>query len=706
MKASETKLLDFLHSSRQFAIPIYQRTYSWTDKECRQLWDDIVRAGSDDNISVHFVGSIVYIDKADANLTSWEPLLVIDGQQRLTSVSLLLAALARAVEEAEPFDGFSRRKIENYYLLNPEETGERHFKLLLSQTDKASLTAIVDKQELPKERSLRIEQNFNLFEELVASRKDDLVAVCKGLNKLLMVDIKLKRGEDNPQLIFESMNSLGKELSQADLIRNFILMGLEHELQTTLYDNFWRPMEVDFGQEAYGTHFDGFMRHYLTVKTGDIPRLDDVYEAFKEYFHSSGVAGVDAVVKDIRDYAKHFCAMALNAEPDADLNMAFDDLRQLKVDVAYPFLLELYNDYKAGLLSKEDLLNAVRLVEAYVFRRAICAIPTNSMNKTFATFAKALKKNKYFESIKAHFLSLPSYRRFPSDEEFNRDLQTRDLYNFRSRSYWLRRFENYDRKERVMVDEFTIEHILPQNENLSPEWREALGADWQRIQETWLHTLGNLTLTAYNSEFSDHPFIFKRDMPNSPEKGLKQSPLKLNQGLATLEAWNEDTIKDRARKLASLAVGVWPAPVLPIEILESYRPKANSSVEYTIDDHQYLSKGSEMYGDGVRDLFDAFRKAVLALDPCVTEEFLKLYVAYKAETNFVDVVPQAKRLRVALNMRFTDVIDPKGMCKDVTGVGRWGNGDVEVGLSKIEDLPYVIGLVRQSLEQQLGSEEN
>ena len=205
MKASETKLLDFLHSSRQFAIPIYQRAYSWTEKECRQLWDDVVRAGSDDAISVHFVGSIVYIDKADANLTSWEPLLVIDGQQRLTSVSLLLAALAKAVADAEPFDGFSRRKIENYYLLNPEETGERHFKLLLSQTDKASLTAIVDKQELPKERSLRIEQNFNLFEELVASRKDDLVAVCKGLNKLLMVDIKLKRGEDNPQLIFETM---------------------------------------------------------------------------------------------------------------------------------------------------------------------------------------------------------------------------------------------------------------------------------------------------------------------------------------------------------------------------------------------------------------------------------------------------------------------------------------------------------------------
>ncbi len=704
MKASETKLLDFLHSSRQFAIPIYQRTYSWTEKECRQLWDDIVRAGSDDATSVHFVGSIVYIDKADTNLTSWEPLLVIDGQQRLTSVSLLLAALARAVAEAEPFDGFSRRKIENYYLLNPEETGERHFKLLLSQTDKDSLTAVVGKQEMPTEHSLRIDQNFKLFQELVASRADDLVSVCKGLNKLLMVDIKLKRGEDNPQLIFASMNSLGKELSQADLIRNFILMGLEQGLQTRLYEAYWRPMEKDFGQEAYGTHFDAFMRHYLTVKTGDIPRLDDVYEAFKEYSNSPASAGVEELVKDIRDHARHFCAMALNAESDADLNMAFDDLRQLKVDVAYPFLLEIYNDYKAGTLSKDDLLTIVRLVEAYVFRRAICAIPTNSMNKTFATFTKTLKKDRYLESVKAQFLGLPSYRRFPSNEEFNRDLQTRDLYNFRSRSYWLRRLENYGRKERVMVDELTIEHILPQNENLSQEWRHALGTEWKRIQETWLHTLGNLTLTAYNSEFSDRPFTYKRDMPDAPEKGLKQSPLKLNQGLATLDAWNEVTIKARAGKLATLAVGVWSAPALPADVLEYYRPKPNVSVEYTIDDHPYLSKGSEMYGDGVRALFDALRKALLALDPCVTEEFLKFYVAYKAETNFVDVVPQAKRLRLSLNMRFADVIDPKGLCKDITGVGRWGNGDVEVGLSNMDELPYVIGLVRQSLELQLGND--
>jgi uncharacterized protein with ParB-like and HNH nuclease domain/predicted transport protein len=702
MKATEAKLLDFLKKSPQFVIPIYQRTYSWTEKECRQLWADIVRTGADDKVAVHFVGSIVYIDKADSTVTTWEPLLVIDGQQRLTTVTLLIAALAKCLGDSEPLDGFNADMLRGYYLLNPLEKGERKFKLILSQTDKTTLTAIVGNLEQPQEHSFRVADNFKLFEELIAACGDQVVDVCKGLAKLMMVDIKLKRGEDNPQLIFESMNSTGKELSQADLIRNYILMGLEPDLQTHLYEQYWRPMEIDFGQEAYGTHFDAFMRHYLTVKTGDIPRLNEVYDAFKSHAISTDVAaaGVEALVKDIRNFAGYFCVMALGAEPNPKLKDAFHDLRELKVDVAYPFLLELYDDYKAGTLSEADLLATVRLVEAYVFRRAICAIPTNSMNKTFGTFSKAIKKDRYFESIQAHFLTLPSYRRFPSNEEFHRDIQTRDLYNFRSRSYWLRRLENYNRKERVPVDEYTIEHLLPQNENLSKDWREMLGPDWQRIQQEWLHTLGNLTLTAYNSDYSDLPFTTKRDMPKEPIKGLKLSPLKLNQGLGTLDTWNEATIKERAAKLAQTAVEVWAAPALPADVLNQYRATRSAPTSWTIDNHPTLLTPH------LQPIFEAFRKAVLALDPCVTEEFFKYYVAYKAETNFVDVGPQAKRLKLALNMRADEVNDPKGLCKDVTSIGHFGNGDVEVVLDDLTDLPYVLGLVRQSLELQLGNSDN
>jgi uncharacterized protein with ParB-like and HNH nuclease domain/predicted transport protein len=696
MKATEAKLLAFLKRSPQFVIPIYQRTYSWTEKECRQLWDDILRAGREPAISVHFIGSIVYVEEGLSQVTHQAPLLVIDGQQRLTTVSLLLAALANALGDGEPVDGFSARKVRNYYLLNPDEDGERHFKLLLSQTDKSTLTSLVGGRDLPEPASVRVAQNFELFKRLLVEHGSTLEAVCNGLAKLVVVDIALSRGQDNPQLIFESMNSTGRELSQADLVRNFVLMGLEPKLQTRLYEQYWRPMEVGFGQEAYGTHFDSFMRHYLTVKTGEIPRLDDVYDAFKAYARqpATAEAGVEALVREVRDHARFYCAMALGAEKDKELAEAFHDLRELKVDVAYPFLLELYRDHVDERLPRADLIEIVRLIEAYVFRRNVCAIPANSMNKTFATFGRALKKDRYLESIKAHFLGMRSYRRFPTDEEFHRDLQTRDLYNFRSRSYWLRRFENFGRRERVAVDDYTIEHILPQNEALSAAWQSDIGPEWQRVQQTWLHTLGNLTLSGYNSEYSDHPFKTKRDMP---EIGLRSSPLKLNAGIGQVEKWDEAAIKARASKLASSAVTVWPAPNLSADALAPYQSKPGATTTYTIDDHQYLRAGA------MRDLFEAFRREVLALDPCVAEEFLKLYVAYKAETNFVDVVPQASGLRLTLNVGFSEISDPRGVCKDITGIGRWGNGDVELRLKSREELPYVIGLVRQSLERQLGN---
>lgn len=547
--------------------------------------------------------------------------------------------------------------------------------------------------EEPKDYSLRVTENFALFESLIASHREDLTTICNGLAKLMVVDIALTRGQDNPQLIFESMNSTGRELSQADLIRNFILMGLEPELQTRLYESYWRPMEVDFGQEAYDTHFDGFMRHFLTVKTGDIPNVRAVYEAFKAHARSPAVAeaGVEAMVKEIRDFSRYYCAMALGAERAPELRLAFQDLRELRVDVAYPLLLELYHDYAVDILPGEAFVQAVRLIEAYVFRRAVCAIPTNSLNKTFATFAKSLKKDQYLESIQAHLATLPSYRRFPSDDEFRRDLKTRDLYNFGARrSYWLRRLENHGRKERVAVDEYTIEHILPQNENLGAAWRASLGPDYARVQQTWLHTLGNLTLTGYNSEYSDHPFTAKRDMPG----GFRQSPLRLNEGLGQVEEWNEAAIMARAARLADLALQVWPAPSVTQEDLELYRPTP-ATARYTVHDHPNL------HGSPTRELFDAFRREVLALDRCVIEEFLKVYIAYKAETNFVDVVPQTKRLRLLLNMPFSDIHDPRGRCKDVSQIGRWGNGDVEVTLESLEDLPYVMALVRQSFERQM-----
>jgi uncharacterized protein with ParB-like and HNH nuclease domain/predicted transport protein len=699
MKATEANLLEFIKKSNQFSIPIYQRLYSWTEKECGRLWNDIMTVGSK-NIPSHFIGSIMYIEKGLYQISKQEPLLVIDGQQRLTTISLLLEALARKIGDNE-VEGFSARKIRNYYLINPLETGDRKYKLLLSQNDRNTYISIIEQREYPKESSIRIKNIFEYFTSKIDKlSENDIQNLCLGLLKLFIVDISLNRDQDNPQLIFESMNSTGKDLSQADLIRNFMLMRLEGDIQKRLYEDYWRPMELEFGQEAYDSHFDSFMRHYLTMKTGNIPKISEVYEEFKKYFYNSRRDNEEEL-KELKKYAAYFCAMALDKEEDKELKEAFSDLRELKVDVSYPLLLELYNDYKMGVLSKEDFIKIIRLIESYVFRRAVCGIPTNSLNKTFATFGKSIIKEKYLESVKAHFIKMTSYRRFPNDEEFKKELECRDLYNFRSRSYrsrsyLLRRLENHDRKERVNVSEYTIEHILPQNTNLNHDWREALGPDWEKIQQKYVHTLGNLTLTGYNSEYSDKFFTDKRDMKG----GFRESPLKLNRGLANLDTWNEETILQRAENLSKEALKVWQYPQLDQTILDQYRKKEETLTEYSIDSYEYLKEGK------AKNLFERFRKEVLSLDSEISEEYLKLYIAYKLETNVVDVVPQKNKLKLYIYIKFNELNDPKELCRDVSQINHWGNGDVEVILESEEEIGYVIGLVRQAIEKQFGNGES
>lgn len=708
MKATEAKLLQVLGNVSQFIIPIYQRTYSWTLKECQQLWEDILRAGTTDEIGVHFIGSVVHIDEGLGTIAVQAPKLVIDGQQRLTTVTLLLTALADVLdqlpeEQQEPMEEFAPAIIRETYLTRRHQRGDKRFKLLLSDTDRGTLMALVDPAGAaqPSEPSIRIQENHQYFLEELQRPTTDLAAVCRGISKLLVVDVALSRDQDNPQLIFESMNSTGRELSQADLIRNYVLMGQPPELQEQLYTRHWRPMEQAFGQEAYsGNEFSAFMRDFLTLKTAEIPRLDLVYEVFKQYERQPAVAnaGVESLLSDLHTIAIRYCCVVLGKETDPALKAAFHDLRELKVNVVNPLLLELYTDYEAGLLNREELLECLRLLEAYVFRRAVCSIPSNSQQKTFATFSRSVRREPehYLASFKAHLLNLPSYRRFPPDQEYRREIQIRNLFKFnKSCSYWLRRLENHQRKEPIAVADYTIEHILPQNPELSAPWRDALGPDWQHIQEEWLHRLGNLTLTGYNPELSDRPFPEKRD---HLEGGFRTSPLRLNQGLGQLEQWDADAIRSRGEALASRALEVWASPQLSDEERLLYKPNKDKKTSYTLKDHPQLSDPQ------IGEIFEVLDTRIKALDPNITEEVLKLYIAYKAETNFVDIVPQASRLRLSLNMPFAELDDPKGLAKDVSKVGRWGNGDVELGVATLNEVPYALGLIRQSLERQLDND--
>jgi uncharacterized protein with ParB-like and HNH nuclease domain len=577
VKAVDANLLDLLKKATQFVVPIYQRVYSWDYSECDQLWKDIVRAGASDSIGAHFTGSIVYVERDQGTIAQAEPALIIDGQQRTTTVTLLLAALAGHLDglpevEREPVEGFAPRKIRGLWLTNEYESGDKYFKLILSQSDKEALKAVVRNDPLPTGNTSRVISNFQFFATRLKDPTTDIVAVCKGISKLVVVDVHLARGVDNPQLVFEAMNSTGKKLSQADLIRNFVLMDLEPSRQTNLYEGYWFPMELEF-KGANERRFDEFVRHFLTVRTGTIPRLEDIYDAFKDFTVAQEKAGVsqDAVVVDLSQSARHFVAMAMGKETNPKLATRFIEIEQLKATVAYPFLLRVYQDYASGKVSDTDFAQILDAIISYLFRRTICRIPTNSLNKTFASLAGQVNPTKYVESVWGRFLTLDSYKRFPDDEEFGRYLRDEDLYHLQRAPYFFVKMENNSHKEPINIGDYSIEHVMPQNEKLSTAWRNMLGLNWADVQAQWLHTLGNLTLTGYNPELSDRSFLDKRDMAG----GFKDSHLQLNKDLAKLDTWDAEAIVARAKTLAEQANELWKRPSLPPEVLADYRTQFN-----------------------------------------------------------------------------------------------------------------------------------
>ena len=698
MKASKAILLnDFLSKRMQLSIPIYQRTYSWMERECIQLWNDILRTGRNNSNSGHFIGSVVYIQEKVFQPSQIPVLLVIDGQQRLTTVMLILEALSRRMNSEGPLAGFSADALRQYYLLNPHETGNKVFKLKLTETDEESLFSLIRNVPLPANPSLRIKENFTFFQNRINAMSDPEPLI-RGLMKLMIVDIALERDQDNPQLIFESMNSTGRELTPGDLIRNFLLMGLNPQDQERLYKDHWHPMEEAFGQEAYGKLFSEFVRNYLTLRNnGEIPVKKRIYEEFKIYAESTDT---ETLIADIHKYADYYCAMRLKQEKDRKLGSAFRDLAELKADVAFPLLLKMYHDYREGILEKEDFCKAVRMCESYVFRRAVCRIPTNSLNQTFSSSLRAINKRHYLESLQAYFLnqSSSSYRRFPNDEEFKHYMSNRNLYNFPRRSYWLRCLENHHRtKEFVLPSEYTIEHIMPQNKNLSQEWRDELGPEWQKIQEKYLHTLGNLTLTGYNPEYGDLAFKEKRDMENF---GFKKSPLWLNEGLGDTNKWNEDSILKRAERLAERAVNVWARPDLPDDTLKDYKAGSKTSRETLPGD------GHSVFVGPALEMFESFRKKVLEIDECVTEKTLEGSIVYTAETDFMEVIPEGNSLVVLLNTRLRELRDPGGPAVITAQEGPLAEPRTKITIEKTEDLPRVVALASQTFERQMEDAEN
>ncbi|GAA9901740.1 DUF262 and DUF1524 domain-containing protein [Helicobacter pylori] len=690
MEAEATTLLEFIkdNNKNQLVIPIYQRLYSWEKEQCKQLWDDIVKTGGSDQIERHFIGSILYV--LDGIKHSDNTLLIIDGQQRLTTITLLLTALRDHLN-----DEVKRKEIENHYLINSDKDGDKKFRLILSESDKDTLLYLIDKdRRKPSEPSSKIVENFKLFEEWIRKNTDKLGTIFKGLEKLMIVEIALEKEKDDPQLIFESMNSKGIELTQTDLIRNYIIMETEVEKQEGFYNKYWRAMEEDFKQNEKQDKklFDRFVRHYLTIKTREIPNLNRVYVAFKDYQQKEGIE-IEDLLKDLQKYCGYFCQIVFKKfkeEADKDLNKALGFLVDLDMDVVYPLLLELYSDYSDRVLSEDDFKHSIDLIESYICRRAVCGLGTNSLNKVFPSFTKHIQKDEYFKSLKAHFGSLTEKQRFPNNDEFKDRFITIDFYRFKKNIYFFERLENFDRKERVYTHEYTIEHIMPQK--LTEEWERDLGENFQEIHNKYLHTIGNLTLTGYNPEYGNKFFQEKQGM----EKGFKDSPLRLNQGLRDLESFGEEKIKKRANDLADLALKIWTYPKLDAETLEKYKPKKDKKEKKVYDLNSYK------FSSHSRELFDILSKEIKALDEKIVENFNQDYISYKFSKNFVDIVVQTENLKLYLNMKFNELQDEKNLARDMTNKGHLGNGDIEVKLETKENIPYCLGLIKQALEKQMG----
>lgn len=566
LQAGETTLNKLLNTSRQFIVPIFQRNYSWQKSQYEQLWFDILRASKFKEKQNHFIGSIVYIDMGTPAGRP-QQLLLIDGQQRLTTISILLCAIKDYVQKFNlETKLINLAKIKNQFLYNSDEIDEDRYKLLLNVQDKETYIKLIDNTIFTVNKpATNIIKCYEFFYERIEDfikQHGQIDEIYAGIFKLSLVSISLDKDSDNPQMIFESMNSTGKDLSQTDLLRNYLLMDLTPEKQTRLYKTYWKPMEELFGEDIYKNDvnkFDYFIRDFLTLKsdTGYICKINNVYENFKRYYLDNNCEKF-AVLKDLFTYAKYYACIDLLQENDDELKLYWQEFKKLDSHVVYPFLLKLCDDYSRQILIKEDFKKILQVVISYLWRRAICEIPTNSLSKTFATLYQAVDKDDYVNSVIKAFVFKSSYKRFPSDYEVREKLQTKDIYHFRLRKYLLEALENYYHKEPIDLNtaNYTIEHIMPQNIEHNLLWQQMLGEDWQEVHSLYLHTLGNLTITGYNAEMSNKSFGEKVN----GESGFKHSHLKLNESIAQSDVWNKKAIQRRTNILTDIILKIWKYP--------------------------------------------------------------------------------------------------------------------------------------------------
>jgi uncharacterized protein with ParB-like and HNH nuclease domain/predicted transport protein len=694
MKAIDRPFTKIINGITQFVIPVFQRDYSWTDAECEQLWNDVTGIAEYPSERGHFLGSVVYISTGDssAGFTRW---LLIDGQQRVTTLLLLLTALRDHIQETAwtgSDNGPTAKRIDAYFLKNLQEEGARLHKLVLRRHDQATLKALLDGTKMPSPKSNRISENYEFFREQIQTVDPELVY--RGVGRLVIVDVTLDIGTDDPQLIFESLNSTGVDLSQSDLIRNFILMRLPEKEQTRLYETYWSKIENLFrGSEKT---FDAFVRDFIALSTNASKqeKTGKIYVAFRRLFGSVGTEEhqLDVFLQKVLRFARYHAAFSIGTDAPDRLREPFANLRR-QVDVPATLIMRLFECYDAGTLSADQFVAAIRLLDSYVFRRAICGEQTRGYWQVFANLAYRIDPERPFESLSVGLALQRDNYRFPDDVEFRNALQERDVYGKRVCFDLLDRLENYGSKEPTDTSKYSIEHIMPQNEKLVTEWRKMLGDDWREVQQRWLHRLGNLTLTGYNSAYSDRPFAQKKTIKG----GFEESSVRLNKFVREQVVWTSAEMEKRGKLLASRALLIWPPLVVDKKLIDSAKEA----------EMRFLAKQQDTLkvpmSEDARNLFELLRAKVKEIDASIIELAEQRSVSYHGPAFFLEVLPRKNRITLILDLDFNEVDDPSGIAKDTSQnkffVNAVYDGGVYVSIRESEDIEKAVPIIRQAWER-------
>ena len=622
----------FLHflegSDKHFAIPVYQRNYNWKKEQCKQLFDDLIDVSK--NERTHFLGSIVSIYHYDGDDREY---LIIDGQQRLTTLSILLLAIYKIINNNLLKTDVKEKQIKNQYLINEYLEGDKQIRLKPAKNDKeAFLSLFKEEDEYIEDTNITI--NFKYFSKRILENEISIDKLFLAIKKLVIVEIELKNGEDDPQLIFESLNSTGLDLTEADKVRNFILMKEDLSTQEKFYNNYWNKIEKNTNYNV-----SDFIRDYLTIKERAIPNKSKVYFHFKKYVNEN-IKNIEDLLIDLLLFSTYYSKIINANKYNDNTGLLLQKVNRLESNVTYPFIMEFLNDKNQNIILDNEVNEILNIIISFVFRRLICEIPTNALNKIFMVLGKEIKKYKDYEE---NYLEIFKYiitkkrltQRFPDDEEFALKIIQKDIYNLKSKNklFLLEQLENFDNVEKVDIENLlssnslSIEHIMPQT--INAKWREALGSNHKIIHEKYLHTLGNITLTGYNSKMSNKPFIEKRDM----EKGFKESRLFLNKSLHNIENWNEDSINNRAKLLKDRAMEIWTYPI------SSYKSEEDRLKLFTLADDDINFAGEKIISfkfmdnkekniSSWKEFYKKISNILFELDPI---EFKKIVV----ENNFI-----------------------------------------------------------------------